>query len=299
MLDQALRKAKWRQRLMMVLIAVIVLLVLAPLGYGAFNQLSSRQTSALYQELADYHNVAEPNVSVASEMLDNNSSLGGNVVTKEYKEIDGYVVPWGTYTSHYSFYHYQMDESFVQTVSNRLDQNIAKQQFQNSTLQKVARFYRTTQGLPNEAQKLDQLPNHVGEIAVTFKRPLTYAELKQWLPKQVNLTWGYLFNDTNRSGAGDETNIAENPIGMDLRYDTTPNSQLKTWRQALTRYWGKAPRTSAMTRTLKASAKTLQFRGVILTGTTEQLAKVAGASNVAGTSVGVTVARVPYIKPIK
>lgn len=299
MLDQALRKAKWRQRLMMVLIAVIVLLVLAPLGYGAFNQLSSRQTSALYQELADYHNVAEPNVSVASEMLDNNSSLGGNVVTKEYKEIDGYVVPWGTYTSHYSFYRHQMDESFVQTVSNRLDQNTAKQQFQNSTLQKVARFYRTTQNLPNEAKTLDQLPNHVGEIAVTFKRPMAYGELKQWLPKEVNLTWGYLFNDTNRSGAGDETNIAENPIGMDLRYDTTPSSQLKTWRQALTRYWNKAPRTSVMTRTLKASARTLQFRGVILTGTTEQLAKVAGASNVAGTSVGVTVARVPYIKPVK
>ena len=299
MLDQALRKAKWRQRLMMVLIAVIVLLVLAPLGYGAFNQLSSRQTSALYQELADYHNVAEPNVIVASEMLDNNSSLGGNVVTKEYKEIDGYVVPWGTYISHYSFYRHQMDESFVQTVSNRLDQNTAKQQFQNSTLQKVARFYRTTQGLPNEAQTLDQMPNHVGEIAVTFKRPLTYAELKQWLPKEVNMTWGYLFNDTNRSGAGDETNIAENPIGMDLRYDNTPSSQLKAWRQALTRYWGQAPRTSTMTHTLKASAKTLQFRGVILTGTTEQLAKVAGASNVAGTSVGVTVARVPYIKPVK
>lgn len=299
MLDQALHKAKWRQRLMMILIAVIVLLVLAPLGYGAFNQLSSRQTSALYQELADYHNVAEPNVTVASEMLDNNSSLRGNVITKEYKEIDGYVVPWGTYTSHYSFHRHQMDESFVQTVSNRLDQNTAKQQFQNSTLQKVARFYRTTQGLPNEAKTLDQLPNHVGEIAVTFKRPMTFGELKQWLPKQVNLTWGYLFNDTNRSGAGDETNIAETPIGMDLRYNTTPNSQLKTWRQALTRYWGKAPRTSTMTRTLKAAANQLQFRGVILTGTTEQLAKVAGAANVAGTSVGVTVTRMPYIKPVK
>ncbi|WP_461216001.1 sigma factor regulator N-terminal domain-containing protein [Lacticaseibacillus sp. GG6-2] len=300
MLDQALRKAKWRQHLMMVLIAVIVLIIGGPLAYSGLNQLCGRQTDALYTALTNYHLVAEPNVTVASEMLANNSSFGGNVVTKEYKEIDGYVVPWGTYTSHYSFQDWEMDESFTQTVSNRLDENTDRQQFQNTTLQKVARFYTHTHDLPNEARSLSRLPNHVGEIAVTFSRAVTYAELKQWVPKNVNLTWGYVFNDTKRVALeGDNSGLVENPIGMDLSYDQGPNRQLKDWQTALRGYWGNQTRSAGMKLALKASAKTLRFRGVILTGTTEQLAKVAGAANVAGTSVGVTVARVPYIKPVK
>lgn len=302
MLDKALRKAKWRQRLMMLGIAVLAVIILVPVGYGALNKLASGQTQALYDQLAAYHNVAEPNVTVGSEMLANNTSLGGNVITKEYKEIDGYVVPWGTFTSRYSTMTWEMDDSFSQTVSNRLDQNQEHQQFQTGTLQKVARFYQTTKHLPNEAKTLTKLPNHVGEIAVTFDRGYTYAQLRKMLPQDLNLTWGYLFNDTVRNqnqGPDSSPAIAENPIGMDLRYDSSPTVQVKDWRRSLRRYWGESKNNANYQRAIKTPAKDLKFRGVILTGTTEHLAKVASAPYAAGTSVGVTVQRVPYIKPTK
>ncbi|MFD1393673.1 sigma factor regulator N-terminal domain-containing protein [Lacticaseibacillus jixianensis] len=303
MLDNALRRAKWRQRLMMAATAAIVVVIMVPLGYGLLNKLAARQSSALVAQLNAYHTVAEPNVSLSSEMLANNTSFGGNVVTKEYKDIDGYMVPWGTFSSSYTNLHWWMDDSFtVQTVAGDQQKPFKRQDFQPGTLQKIARFYTGTKGLPNEARTLAQLPNHVGEIAVTFKRGYTYPELKEMLPKNLNLRWAYLFNDTAHAavaGDVDQPKIAEAPIGMALSDGQTPPSQVKWWRKALKLHWTGAKANQAYQYAMKTPADRLKFKGVILTGTTEHLAKVATAEYVAGTSVGVTVPRVPYITPRK
>lgn len=302
MLDKALRHAKWKQRLMMAVIAAIVVIILVPLGYWGLNKLAGRQSAALFNQLNAYHTVAEPNVNVSSEMLANDTSFGGNVVTKEYKDIDGYPVPWGTYTSHYTNLRWQLDENFYAQTVERRDKQFGQQAFQPGTAQKIARFYTGTKGLPNEAKTLASLPDHVGEIAVTFKHGYTYAALKQLLPKSLNLRWAYLFNDTAHvsiSGDVPQPRIAESPIGMALNGDATPQSQAKYWRKALSQYWTGAKHNQAYEYAMKTSAKQLKFKGVILTGTTENLAKVATANYVAGTSVGVTVARVPYITPTR
>lgn len=60
MLDKALRHAKWKQRLMMAVIAAIVVIILVPLGYGGLNKLAGRQSAALFDQLNAYHTVAEP-----------------------------------------------------------------------------------------------------------------------------------------------------------------------------------------------------------------------------------------------
>lgn len=302
MLDKALQHAKWKQRLMMAVIAAIVVVILVPLGYVVLNKLAARQSAALFDQLNAYHTVAEPNVELSSEMLANDTSFGGNVVTKEYKDIDGYKVPLGTYTSQYTNLRWELDDRlFAQSIERR-DKRFGLQQFQPGSTQKIARFYTGTKDLPNEAQTLAELPDHVGEIAVTFNRGYTYAELKRLLPKNLELRWGYLFNDTAHvsiSGDVAQPRIGESPIGMALADGQSPQSQIKYWRQALSQYWTGAKNNQAYEKAMKTPPARLKFRGVMLTGTTENLAKVATAPYVSGTSVGVTVPRVPFITPTK
>lgn len=84
-------------------------------------------------------------MNVSSEMLANDTSFGGNVVTKEYKDIDGYPVPWGTYTSHYTNLRWQLDESFYAQTVERRDQHFGRQAFQPGTAQKKLRAFTLAQ----------------------------------------------------------------------------------------------------------------------------------------------------------
>lgn len=232
---------------------------------------------------------------VASEMLGENSAWGGNVITKEFKEIDGYVVPWTTYTSAYTDMGYELDQGIGQTVSGDYNSNKERQQFQASSMQKVARFYTSTKNVPNEAKHLSTMVGYVGEVAITFNRGYTFQQIKDMLPKSVNLTWVYLFNDSTQSG-GDSAPIAENPIGIGVQFNTTPSEQITGWRKALQAYWQYQPKTQSYKHALHYPAKQMVFKGAIVTGTTENLARIAFANYTAASSIGITVKRVPYIQ---
>ncbi|WP_262316353.1 sigma factor regulator N-terminal domain-containing protein [Lacticaseibacillus parakribbianus] len=294
-LEQALRRAKRRQffkTLGQALAAVVVIGVLAGL---AVNRAAAWQMQRTFDSLQVYHQVAEPNVTVGSEMLQNGGLASGNVVTVEYKEVAGIPVPWRTLTSRFTPLSYQLDD----TLSERHALNFGtgnatpEQSYTTNTMQKVANFYSDPKALTsNEGLKLAGMTDTFAELAVTFKSPKTLAAVKAWLPANVKLRWGYILDDPSTDANG-LANIAD-PLGVDL---TVP-LDYKDWRGYLRQYWrGLDPRYANIQpyRTaMAATAKTVRFKGVTLTGSAQALAAVAKRTAVAGSSVGVSVHPAPY-----
>ncbi|WP_461225242.1 sigma factor regulator N-terminal domain-containing protein [Lacticaseibacillus suihuaensis] len=294
-LEQALRRAKRRQffkTLGQALAAVVVIGILAGL---AVNRAAALQMQRTFDALQVYHQVAEPNVTVGSEMLSNGGLASGNVVTVEYKEVAGIPVPWRTLTSRFTPLSYQLDD----TLSERHALNFGAgnatpmQSYTTNTMEKVANFYSDPKALTsNEGLKLAGMADTYAELAVTFKSPKTLVAVKTWLPANVRLRWGYILDDPSTDANGLD-NIAD-PLGVDL---TVP-LDYKDWRGYLRRYWrGLDPRYANIQpyRTaMAATAKTVRFKGVTITGSAKALAAVAKRTAVAGSSVGVSVHPAPY-----
>ncbi len=285
-MDQLLHRAKRRQALKVIIISSITVIIVALAGVFGISRMTTHQAGALYHDLDVYHTLKEPNVQVASELLNGNTLVGGAIVTQEYKNLDGYIVKWQRLSSSYTSLRHQLDQTLTATGS--IQTADSSQAVNADSGQKVALFYTTTKKLPNEAAAL---PNgQVGEVAVTFKHPYTYAELRHVLPKNVNLTWGFVFSEaTQETGA-----VARqaDPVGIDL----SAGLSLKYWQSALREYHPNQA-ASAKAKALRASKKTLKFAGVMVTGRSEALRQLAHAKGIAGTSVGATTQRVAYIHP--
>ncbi|WP_225046815.1 sigma factor regulator N-terminal domain-containing protein [Lacticaseibacillus kribbianus] len=294
-LEQALRRAKRRQFGKSWGAALIAVIVIGGLAGLTVNRLAAWQMQRTFDQLQVYHQVAEPNVTVGSEMLQNGGLASGNVVTVEYKEIAGIPVPWRTLTSHFSPQSYQLDDTLRERHALNFSANNKQpaQSYTTGTMQKVANFYSKPTGVTaNEGLKLAGMTDTYAELAVTFTSAKTLAAVKRWLPKNVQLRWGYILDDPSTDGNGLD-NIAD-PLGVDL---TVP-LDYKDWRGYLRQYWqGLDPRyanTKPYLTAMKATNQTVRFRGVTVTGSAKALAAVAKLSGVAGTSVGVSVQPAPY-----
>lgn len=305
-MKEALKRAKWRQRLVMLGLAILAAVVVVGIVLGSTNFLAGRQSTKLRHVLENHQAVAAPNVDVDAQYLSGNNAFGGQMVTVESKNIDGYTIPWRTLTSSYDVTGYATDEL---TTTYPITGN-ALQPYAISNTQKLAAFVRPgVANPPQEAAQLKDMPGYVAEVAITFDHPYTYAQLQQFLPANVNLRWGYVLESGTRTKheKNDPPLTAPHaaiidPLGRDL---SRGDGDLKAWQTALNTYWedyeedlkGTA-REKVYKEATKATAKTLQYRGVIVTGTTENLAALTNPHFFA-TSVGATVQRVPYIKPTK
>ena len=196
-MDKALHRAKRRQLIKTTVISIITAVIVAVLGIWGISRLTMRQSGHLYAELENYHTLKEPNIARASELLNNNTLIGGTIVTQEYKDLDGYIVKWQRLTSGYTSLRHTLDQTLTATGSiiNAHGQAStgSTQAFNADSGHKVALFYTATHKLPNEAAELPA--GEVAEVALTFKRSYTYAELRKLLPQNVNLTWGYVFSE--------------------------------------------------------------------------------------------------------
>ncbi|WP_179395230.1 sigma factor regulator N-terminal domain-containing protein [Lacticaseibacillus absianus] len=294
-LEHALRRAKTRQLVKNLVGALLVVLLIGGGSLAVVDRLAAHQMQQLFDQLLVYHQVAEPNVAVSNEQLTNAGLASGQVVTNEYKLIAGIPVPWRTLTSQFATLSHQVD----QTIGHRHALNVgdtgAADQTQSYTLdgQKIANFYTaSTATLPNEGLRLAGMTNTYGELALTFDAPLTLAEIKHALPRQITLCWGYILDDPSTATNGLQ-HVAD-PLGVDL----TAPLDYSDWRHYLAQYWRSyGPQDANVTayRTaMAATAKTVRFKGVMVTGSAAALVTAAKLPIVAGSSVGVTVQPKPY-----
>lgn len=298
-IEKVIKRAKRKQWLKMTLVAIIVSFVLFIAFYRVGNHFAAKSTQRLHEELFLQNMIMQPNVQIDSQMTQNRSMFGGEIVTNRSKNINGYTVPWSTLTSQYGWMKNEIPYNELVPCFYSDDEN--SYEYDKQTKQKYATFYHPNietyyDGVQNELAQVAQLENHVAEVAISFKEPLTFAEIEQLVPEDFNIVWYYMLSrevneENGPSGlpvfgfsGGQQVTEIESFIEALKQYDE--NGHVEEIQQFIKQYEDQP-------------FSEVKVLGVMLTGQAKNFRQLIDTPFVRGASVGVTAEIVPYIQPEK
>ncbi|MGE7945594.1 sigma factor regulator N-terminal domain-containing protein [Lysinibacillus sp. NPDC093688] len=296
----ALKKAKRKQLLKIIITSIIVVLILIPIFYITGNYFAAKGSTRLHDSLFLHNAIAEPNIQIDSQVTANSSMFGGNIISNRSKNINGYVVPWSTLTSSYHWIRLDIDTNEFAPGFYWSDTGFYEYDKQTKT--KVATFYHPSiqeyfDGEQNELSEVSQIKNYVAEVAISFDQPYTYQEIQAKIPNNLNIVWLYM-----ASHIADES---KGPSGVSVygfELSSSPKDAYNGFIDALKKYDA-----SGMDETIQEFLKLnknkkwdeVEILGVMLTGQAQNFKALENQSFVRGASVGATAQMVPYIKPEK
>ncbi|HDR4727129.1 sigma factor regulator N-terminal domain-containing protein [Bacillus cereus group sp. Sample62] len=299
-LKDALKKAKRKQLLKIIITSIIVVIMLIPIIYKVGNYFAAKSSTKLHERLFLHNDIAEPNVQIDSQVTSNSSMFGGNIISNRSKNINGYVVPWNTLTSSYGWIRINIDSN--ELTPGFYWSNKEFYEYDKQTKKKFATFYNPAikeyfDGVQNELGEVSQMNNYVAEVAISFNQPYTLQEIKEKIPDNLNIVWLYMI-----SPIGDES---KGPAGMPIygfNPDKSPEEAYKGFVDSLKQYDDDG-HDETIQQFLKSNKDKpfdqVKILGVMLTGKTENFKKLENQDFIRGASVGVTAQVVPYIKPEK
>lgn len=299
-LKDALKKAKRKQLLKIIITSIIVVPILLLIFYKIGNYFAAKSSTRLHEQLFLHNEIAEPNIQSNSQVTRNSSMFGGNIVTNRSKNINGYLVQWSTLTSSYDWLRVNIDHN--ELIPGFYWSDTEFYEYDKQTKKKVATFYHPSikkyyDGVQNELGGISQMDNHVAEVAISFDRPYTLQEIQTKIPDNLNIVWLYMTSKIVDESKG--------PMGMPV-YGFDPSDSPKkaydSFIDALKKY-----DTDGSDETIQKflkSSKNKQFDevkilGVMLTGQTKNFKALENQDFIRGASVGATAQIVPYIKPKK
>lgn len=296
----ALKKAKRKQLLKIIITSIIVVLILLPVLYKTGNYFAAKSSTRLHDRLFLEHSISQPNIQIDSQVTSNSSTFGGNIVTNRSKNINGYLVQWSTLTSSYDWFSSDIDYNEIIPGFYWSDREFYE--YDKQTKKKVATFYHPSikkyyDGVQNELGEITKMENHVAEVAISFDEPYTFEEIKAKIPDNLNIVWLYMTSPVVDESKG--------PSGMSVYgFDPadSPKESYKSFFESLKKYDAKG-NNETIQKFLKLN-KNMKFSevkvlGVMLTGQTQDFKALEDQDYIRGASVGATAEIVPYIKPDK
>ncbi|NRD78475.1 sigma factor regulator N-terminal domain-containing protein [Bacillus sp. BRMEA1] len=297
-LSGALKKAKRKQLLKIIITSIIVVLILLPILYKTGNYFAAKSSARLNDRLFLHNAIAEPNIQIDSQVTANSSMFNGNIITNRSKNIDGYLVQWSRLTSSYDWLRINIDNNELTPGFYWSDKG--SYEYDKQTKNKVATFYNPSiqkyyDGIQNELGEISQMENHVAEVAISFNQPYTWKEIQAKIPNNLNIVWLYM-----TSPIGDES---KGPAGMPVygfAPSDSPKEAYKNFIDALEKY---DVNDETIQKFLNLNKKKqfdeVKILGVMLTGQTKNFKALENKDFIRGASVGATAQIVPYIKPEK
>ncbi|WP_017154480.1 sigma factor regulator N-terminal domain-containing protein [Bacillus bingmayongensis] len=299
-LKSALKKAKRKQLLKIVITSIIVVLILLPILYKTGNYFAAKSSTKLHEQLFLHNEIAEPNIQIDSQVTSNTSMFGGNIVTNRSKNINGYLVQWSTLTSSYDWFRLHIDNN--ELIPGFYWSDTEFYEYDKQTKNKFATFYHPSikkyyNGVRNDLAAISQMENHVAEVAISFDRPYTLKEIQAKIPDNLNIVWWYMTSpivDESKGPAGVQV-YGFNP-------SDSPKKAYNSFIDALKKY--DADGTEKTIQEFLKLNKNKQFDevkilGVMLTGQTQNFKVLENQDFIRGASVGAIAQIVPYIKPEK
>ncbi|MED1611033.1 sigma factor regulator N-terminal domain-containing protein [Bacillus paranthracis] len=301
-LKDALKKAKRKQLLKIIITSIIVVVMLIPIMYKVGNYFAAKSSTKLHEHLFLHNAIAEPNVQIDSQVTSNSSMFGGNIVSNRSKNINGYVVRWNTLTSSYDWFRSNIDYNELIPGSYWSSSSKEAYNYDKQTKNKVATFYNPAikeyhNGVKNELSAVSTMENYVAEVAISFNQPYTLKEIQTKIPDNLNIVWLYMVSPIKDESKG--------PAGMQVYGfdpEKEPEEAYKRFFDSLKQYDDNGY-DEDIQKFLKANKNKpfdqVKILGVMLTGKTENFKVLENQDFVRGASVGVTAQVVPYIKPEK
>jgi len=305
-LKQLARHTRRRRWLMTVLIALVTGLLLVVGLYFSVQAVLERRYQATDATFITKETIESPNIITTSRYLTNESVFSAELVSDRYKNIDGYQVPWSQARAAFGWLQGNQDIS-----SDGVDQT-AYGLVNRATRQKLPVFTNPrakTYHALNELPTLKQSPNAVAEVALTFDRPYTYAQIQQLVPQNVLVNWYWL-------GTASRYNVAQlgRYIGVNAD-EKTGQLSIETY-QDFVRQVHIAAKQNSMTisgdggPTYRLYADGVQqtptnqltqakFGGIIVSGKTTNLLKLTAQSWITDSSVGTIVPIRGDVQPLK
>lgn len=156
-LNKSIQKAKRKNLVRIAGISILITLVSLGLLIVALDKIATNNYRKLDKALFNYQTIAAPNTQIDSQVIANSSFLGGDVVTNQSKNIDGYIVPWSSLRSKYTTWRNSIDYNELTNSWYHSDQN--SYEYNRQTKQKVATFYH-----PSIKKYYDNVKNELPEL---------------------------------------------------------------------------------------------------------------------------------------
>lgn len=306
-LNKSIKKAKRKQVAMVSCISIIIFLTMSIILVFILDKVTTNNYHELDQSLFTYQTIASPNTQIDSQVIANSSIFGGEVVTNQSKNIDGYMVPWSSLRSKYSVLRNEID--YNELLPSWYHSSKNSYEYNRQTKQKVATFYNPVienyyDGVKNELKDLKNMDDFLAEVAISFDQPYLYSEVKKMLPENVNLVWLYLYSE--------ERDESKGPAGMPVYgfqlsvdeknriFDAEADKDhfFSSFEAYISPVNNKEMATFIQENQNK-KVDDIEVLGIMVTGQAKNLASLKDKSFVRGSSIGVTVPIVPYIAPEK
>ena len=299
-LNDALKKAKRKHLLKIIITSIIVVLILLPIFYKTGNYFAAKSSTRLHENLFLHNAIAEPNIYIDSQVTSSSSMFGGNIITNRSKNINGYVVQWSTLTSSYDWIRVNIDTN--ELVPGSYWSDTESYEYDKQTKSKSATFYHPSikkyyNGVQNELGEVSEMENHVAEVAISFDKPYTLQEIQAKIPDNLNIVWLYMASPISDESKG--------PAGMPVygfELSDNPKESYSSFVDGLKEYdsnWDDETIQEFLKVNKNKQFGEVKILGVMLTGKTNNFKALENQDFIRGASVGATAQIVPYIKPEK
>jgi len=196
-----------------VLIAILVVLAAMPVAYKLTQMRAAKESNEIMRTMEMDNELMAPNIEVSDHYLGNTSVMGGQVISHRYKDIEGYRIPWSPVIQNYSW----LTSGGGDALSNATDQSTTAL-YDRVTEQKIPMFFNARATRPNlkathDLRKVAATKGAVVEMALTFKQPLTYQQVRAKLPAKVHPQWYWI----GVSGTADPTSMDNNLLGYNVK----------------------------------------------------------------------------------
>ena len=326
--DKIIKKEKRKKIVKTFAISVVTTLALLFIGYTVSN----RGMALQYEKAKEMANITDmiesPNLISRSQYLSKTGWVTSQLKSDRFKNIDGYPVAAAPLEINFSLFGvgYASDQNSPLTVPITKTKDIGA--FSRENGEKLPLFFNpkhkqseTEQEVKttHEARTLSGLKNHVAEVAISFKEPMTYAEIQAKLPDNLLINWYWL------GMASDQLSVTDTigkVIGINadetgkLKDESLETSSSSSWSSANYPSFVTAVKTAAEKRGYNVAGidiykdalkqvekyptlKTAKFAGIIVSGRTENLATLDAEPYIFATNVGLQAEILPYIEPMK
>ena len=303
--------------------------------YAIHNQLGiqmAKQASKQQRQFNIDDLISSPNIISTSQYFSTTKTTQGTLKSDREKNIDGYRVAYPE--KNVTFNTHGIESASAQTP-NIYNKNPATKEIiatNRQSQQKEPLFFNVkyehayqsekdkkellAPSIPtHEAKTLSQLPNALGEVAITFDKRYSYDDIRQMMPENVMINYYWLGIHSDKL---DTMSVAGSYTGLNASDDgtgkLTEGAEVKAGKNDFSGYQGlkSALKQQSGQRTVNnvdiakdgqrqvsKNLKTAKFAGVIVTGRTQNLARLDSQKYTFATNVGVTTPIMPYQAPIK
>ncbi|MBF0777377.1 anti sigma factor C-terminal domain-containing protein [Streptococcus cuniculi] len=303
-------KKEWKKRTLFISAGTVLLAVVAGfLSWIGLSFLSTKQN----QQLDDYYyqrtTIAFPNMQRDNIRVTFAHHLGGHYEANLIKDIDGISVKYEEIEADFSVMKWNHDSLATFVLPSSVEQDSTEMAYSYKSHQKAALFFNPKASYGSEdvirkpAQELPYLAQMKGqlvEVAISFDKQYTLAELKEKLPKNLKANWYWI-------GSVGTENTAHKAISHLFGWAPRkqwPNPSYQEFYNLLETFshskeyremgqGGLAEDVKAHLAS-KGEVGKATFGGVILTGKAENFAQLENQDWIFASSIGASIPNQPY-----